>query len=520
VSEYDFKVQALNSAGNGAAVSTVDVNATAGDGQVGLTWVAPLAGSPVNYVIDYREVGEASWMSIDTQSTSLTYAVTGLTNGTNYEFRVDAMADALTVQSYSSSIEAIPSGTPTAPTVSLVAGVSQITVSWIAATGNGSAITDYIIRYRANGSNVWRTATDGTGINSSFTVVGLINGTTYDVQVAAASAIGTGTYSQTDQATPRRAPDAPTITLVTTSTTTAEFTWTDPADNGGAAITSYVVQYKERAAVAWTIYVGNEFTGSSVVIRSLTPFTAYSFRVAAANEAGTGAYSSASAATTQGYTVVYRTAGATGGSVPASTTGGGRFTLPENSGQLTKNGFSFAGWVINGVAYTSGTQITVTKNTNVFPRWLRCTMTYVSPTKTSGVVPSQNSGCVNRIVRANVGNLKRTGYYFSGWSINGTLYSPGQIIAVEGRYTAIAQWSRFTITYMGARSTGGGAPSQTLGYGATTLAASQGTLVRQGYTFGGWILGRTLYQPGDSFQLVGNVKAFAKWIRNSPVNIQ
>jgi uncharacterized repeat protein (TIGR02543 family) len=437
-----------------------------------------------------------------------------LTNGNLYEFRIVAMADAVTVQSYSSSIEAIPSGTPTAPQVNLEAGVSQITVSWIGATGNGSAITDYIIRYRANGSNVWRTATDGTGINSSFTIVGLINGTTYDVQVAAASAIGTGTYSQTDQATPRRAPDAPTITLVTTSTTTAEFTWTDPADNGGAAITSYVVQYKERAAVAWTIYVGNEFTGSSVVIRSLTPFTAYSFRVAAANEAGTGAYSSASAATTQGYTVVYRAGGATGGSVPASTTGGGRFTLPENSGQLTKNGFSFAGWVINGVAYTSGTQITVTKNTNVFARWLRCTMTYVSPTKTSGVVPSQNSGCVNRIVRANVGNLKRTGYYFSGWSINGTLYSPGQIIAVEGRYNAIAQWSRFTITYMGARATGGDAPSQTLGYGATTLAASEGTLVRQGYTFGGWILGRTLYQPGDSFQLVGNVKAFAKWIKN------
>jgi hypothetical protein len=514
VSEYDFKVQALNSAGNGAAVSTVDLQAAEGDGEVTLTWVAPLAGNPVNYIVDYGVVGSANWNSIDTQSTSLTYTVTGLTNGSVYDFRIIAMADQWTVQSYSSSIEVIPSGTPTAPTVSLVAGVNQITVSWTGATGNGSAITDYVIRYRANGSNVWRTASDGTGVNSEHVVTGLVNGTAYDFEVAAVNAIGTGTYSQTVQASPRGAPNAPTILTVVTTTTTADVAWVDPANNGGAAITNYVVQYKERAAAAWTIYVGNEFTGSSVVIRSLTPFTAYSFRVAAANDAGTGAYSSASAATTQGYTVVYLRAGASGGSVPATTTGGGRFTLPENSGQLTKNGFSFAGWVINGVAYTSGTQITVTKNTNVFARWLRCTMTYVAPTKTSGAVPSQNSGCVNRIVRANVGNLKRTGYYFSGWSINGTVYRPGQTISVEGRYNAIAQWSRFTITYMGARSTGGDAPAQTLGYGATTLAASEGTLVRQGYTFGGWILGRTLYQPGDSFQLVGNVRAFAKWIKN------
>jgi hypothetical protein len=521
VSDYDFKVEALNVAGAGNAVSTVDVQASAGDGQVSLTWVAPLAGNPVNYIVSYREAAAAFWTDIDTQSTLLTYTVTGLTNGNLYEFRIVAMADAVTVQSYSSSIEAIPSGTPTAPQVNLEAGVRQITVSWIGANGNGSAITDYIVRYRANGSNVWRTATDGTGINSSFTVVGLINGTTYDVQVAAVSAIGTGTYSQTDQATPRRAPDAPRITLVTTSTTTAEFSWTDPADNGGAAITSYVVQYKERAAVAWTVYVGNEFTGSSVVIRSLTPYTAYSFRVAAANEAGTGSYSSASAATTQGYTVVYRTAGATGGSAPASTTGRGRFTLPENSGSLTKSGFTFAGWIINGVAYTSGTQISVTKNTNVFARWLTsCTMSHVAPTATSGSLPPQVSGCVNRIVRANVGNLKRTGYYFSGWSINGTVYRPGQMISIAGRNTAIAQWSRFTITYMGARSTGGAAPQQTFGYGDTILAGTKGTLERQGFTFGGWVLGNILYQPGDTFRLVGNVKAFAKWIRNSPVNIQ
>ncbi|NDH65109.1 MAG: hypothetical protein EBY26_01750, partial [Microbacteriaceae bacterium] len=448
VSEYDFKVQALNSAGNGAAVSTVDVSATAGDGQVGLTWVAPLVGSPVNYVIDYREVGAASWASIDTQSTLLTNAVTGLTNGTLYEFRVAAMADGVTVQSYSSAIEAQPWGTPTAPNVSLVAGVSQTTVSWTGATGNGSAITDYIIRYRANGSNVWRTAVDGLGINSSFVVTGLVNGTVYDFQVAAVNAVGTGTFSQTVQAAPRRAPGAPTITLVTTTRTTAEVSWTDPGSNGGASISGYVVQYRERTTATWTTYAGNEFTGSSVVIRSLNPFTDHSFRVAAVNEAGTGTYSPASAEKTLGFTMTFLRNGAQRGAVPAQVPSGVLFTLPGNTGNLERNGYEFGGWLVRGTVYQAGEQVTISRNQNIFARWLRCYISYTAVDKTSGSVPPGKSGCVSRIIRANVGSLKRTGYVFGGWSINGRTYLPRETIDVRGPVVAAAVWLRYSVTYV------------------------------------------------------------------------
>ncbi len=519
VSDYDFLVEATNIRGAGVGVSTVDVATTPGDQSVALTWVAPLVGSPVNYVVRYREVGTVTWSEIDTQSTSLSGTVTGLNNGTEYEFEIAAMADSVTVQSYSSRIAATPLGSPTAPTVTTVAGVSQVTVSWSGATGNGAAITDYVLRYRANGSNVWRTVNDGFGINSTYTVVGLVNGTVYDFQVAAVSSVATGAYSSTVTGVPRRAPLAPAITATVTTQTTVVVTWTDPSDNGGAAIDGYVIQFKERSAVVWSTYAGSEFTGSSVIIRNLTAYTSYSFKVAATNEAGTGTYSAASADTTLGYTISFLRAGADGGSAPSSTSGGGRFLLPNN-GTLTRTGFSFGGWVLNGTTYASGQYVTVSKNTNLFARWIRCYMTYVAPTKTSGQLPPTVNGCVNRIVRANVGSLKRTGYYFSGWSINGTTYRPGDTISVEGQVTAIALWSRFTITYMAARATGGLAPSSIQGYGSTTLSVSEGTLVRDGYTFAGWVLGGVSYAPGDAFMLKGNVKAFAKWTRNSNANLR
>jgi hypothetical protein len=425
------------------------------------------------------------------------------------------MADPTTVQSYSSSIYATPLGSATAPTLTTVAGIGQVTLSWSGASGNGSGIFDYIVHYRVSGSNVWRTANDGVGANSELTIPGLANGTLYEFEVAAVNGVGTGTYSAIGSATPRKTPGAPSVANITTTHTTAEISWNDPVDDGGAAISSYNVFFKERSAGSWTAYTGTEFTGASVIIRNLTANTAYSFKVAAVNEAGAGTFSAAAASSTQGYTIRFLSAGAGSGSAPSTTTGGGRFTLPDNTGSMTKAGFSFVGWIINGVSYTVGQQVTITKNTNIFARWLRCSMTYVAPTKTSGSVPSSRSGCTNRIVRANVGNLKRTGYFFTGWSVNGVFYRPGEIIAVDGVYTAIAQWSRFTITYMAARATGGEVPAPTLGYGETALSKDAGTLVREGYHFGGWVLGNTAYKAGGTIQLRGNVKAFAMWIKNS-----
>lgn len=66
--------------------------ATAGNGQVSLTWTAlTLGSSPTDYDIQYSDNGGATWTTFSDGVSSATSAtVTGLTNGTAYVFRVAA----------------------------------------------------------------------------------------------------------------------------------------------------------------------------------------------------------------------------------------------------------------------------------------------------------------------------------------------------------------------------------------------------------------------------------------------
>ena len=70
------------------------VTATGGDGQAAVSWTAPtvLAQTPItDYVVQFQPSG-GSWTTFaDGTSTSASAAVTGLTNGTTYSFRVAAV---------------------------------------------------------------------------------------------------------------------------------------------------------------------------------------------------------------------------------------------------------------------------------------------------------------------------------------------------------------------------------------------------------------------------------------------
>ena len=84
-------------------------------------------------------------------------------------------------------------GKPGAPTVT-PASVSRLTVNWSAPANAGPAITDYDVRYRAGTSGSW---TDGnhSGAAVTATLMGLSENTSYQVQVRATNAEGTGDWS-------------------------------------------------------------------------------------------------------------------------------------------------------------------------------------------------------------------------------------------------------------------------------------------------------------------------------------
>jgi hypothetical protein len=82
----------LNKADSSAIAPFVkNVSGTVGDGQVTLTWTAPTdAFGVIDYTIQYRAVSSSTWVVVDhTASTATSIVITGLTNGTTYQFRVD-----------------------------------------------------------------------------------------------------------------------------------------------------------------------------------------------------------------------------------------------------------------------------------------------------------------------------------------------------------------------------------------------------------------------------------------------
>ena len=104
-------------------------------------------------------------------------------------------------------------GAPTAPQqvsgLSVTPGNGQLVLSWTAPDTGGSAITDYIIEQFNPSTSTWTTLTDGVSAATTFTVTGLVNGTSYQFRVSAVNDIGTGLVSLTATGTPVAPPPAP-----------------------------------------------------------------------------------------------------------------------------------------------------------------------------------------------------------------------------------------------------------------------------------------------------------------------
>lgn len=206
---YVFQVAGVNGAGTGPwSASSVAVTptgavpnaptgltGTAGDRQVVLTWAAPLLGAPVptGYQVQYSSNNGATWSSpLSTNSNSLTYTVTGLTNGTAYVFQVRGVNAAGNGAWSTSSAAVTPSArVPGAPTaVRAVAGDARADVTWAAPVETGGqAITGYTVTAVPGG------ATCSTAGTLSCTVTGLTNGQAYVFQVTARNATGVGPAS-------------------------------------------------------------------------------------------------------------------------------------------------------------------------------------------------------------------------------------------------------------------------------------------------------------------------------------
>jgi hypothetical protein len=230
--DTNYWVDPVFSPATGAPGQPTNVNATAGNAQVSLSWQAPqTGGSPSNYVITPYIGSQAQ--STTTVSGSVTSTnITGLTNGTTYTFTVTGTnangSGPASAQSNAVTPNNSPPGAPT--NVSAIAATSQANVTWTAPTSTGGAsISSYTV-------TPWAGTTAGTAVQvpataTSTNITGLSNGTSYTFTVSATNANGNG---------PASSPSA----AVTPENTIFDFSTPSTVDSGDGSSVELGVVFK------------------------------------------------------------------------------------------------------------------------------------------------------------------------------------------------------------------------------------------------------------------------------------
>lgn len=263
---------------------------TSGNTQIGLSWTAPVNTGNLtltDYVVDFKATASSSWSTFaDAVSTSTAGNVTGLINGTSYDFRVSAV-NAVGQGDPSNVASATPATIPVAPTsISAVAGNANASVNFILTDNGGSAINYYTVT--SNPGSI-----TNTGAGAPITISGLTNGSSYTFTVTATNAVGTGPASTaSNNVTPATTPGTPTAVSATAGNTQVALSWSAPASNGGTVITDYIIQYKLDASSTWSTFIDGTSTATSTIVTGLVNGLLYDFQIGAVNAVGLGGFSS------------------------------------------------------------------------------------------------------------------------------------------------------------------------------------------------------------------------------------
>lgn len=161
--------------------------------------------------------------------------------------RAGAADEVLVSSEALSMILQLPS-TPAAPTsLNATPGDDSASITFTAAVSGLSDITNY--EYRLDGSGSW-TALSPADATSPVTVPGLTNGTAVGIELRAVNAEGAGTASSSVTVTPQSTPRAPRSVSITPSSRQVSISFSAPASDGGFPITNYEVSIDNGAT--WT----------------------------------------------------------------------------------------------------------------------------------------------------------------------------------------------------------------------------------------------------------------------------
>ena len=297
-----------------ATPTAPSVTATSGSTtSLDVSWTAPgLNGGPAltGYEVQYRKVPATVWTAWTGTVTGTSTTITGLDASSEYQVQVRAL-NGETPSGWS------PAGSGTTATPNSAPEFANATEARSVAENSAADSNVGAVVPAATDTDVGDTLTysmEGADA-ASFTFdaatrqIKTKDGVTYDFEADSSYSVtikvsdGTDTdtvavtVSLTDVDEPPDAPDAPTVSATSGSTTSLDATWTAPANAGKPAITDYDVRYGVDGSGTW-IDAGHTGTGLSATLAGLAAGTAYEVQVRATNDEGTGAWSASGTGTT------------------------------------------------------------------------------------------------------------------------------------------------------------------------------------------------------------------------------
>ena len=344
---YTLYVRANSVVGNGTSASTTattpdtpsaPTSVTAAQngsvGQLVLQWAAPSStGGTVITSYDVALNSAFTISAVNLGSGATTYTFTGLSSSTAYTLYVRANNGAGNglVASGSASTPTTPAA-PTSVTTAQNGTAGSLTLSWVAPSNGGNAITGYAV---STDNFATTTASLGAGA-TSYVFTGLGNNTTPTLYVRAINSVGSGLVGSANNATTPTTPTAPQSITDARNGTAGSLTlsWSAPSSTGGTAITGYAVSTDNFATTTGTT---NSST-TNYVFTGLGNNTKPTLYVRAVNGAGSGLIGSTNTATTPSVPAaptVSATALTTSTGISAS------WTVPD-AGGLTITGYQLA----------------------------------------------------------------------------------------------------------------------------------------------------------------------------------
>jgi uncharacterized repeat protein (TIGR02543 family) len=217
------------------------------------------------------------------------------------------------------------------------------------------------------------------------------------------------------------------------------------------------------------------------------------------------------------YVITYLRNNGTGSQTAGSYTTGANATVLPASTTFTRTGYSFGGWATSATSTTAVTTYSTSANVSFYAIWIQGTYTVTYRANSgSGSMADQTS---NVSANLNANTFTYADHTFSNWNTSadgtGTRYNNLATYPFLANITLYAQWGKvITFSSQGASS---GTPSKTSENWSSDAInlPTGGSMVRAGYTFGGWSNGVTTFASGASYTPTSGITLNPVWNANT-----